>query len=286
MTDKSVGFIGLGSMGYPMAKRLCESGYQLITTVNRNIEPAEKLKELGAVVKDSPIDVIKASEIIITMLPEDAQVEEVLLHSESLEAFKPGAILLEMTSGSPQFIKKVEKELEIYKVSVLDAPVSGGTIGAENGTLTIMIGGKQEIIDQVKPILEVMGKNIIHVGEIGSGNGIKAINQMLAAVNMLATSEAIALAEEIGMDLSSLYDVIKESSGNSWMFTNKFESIVNRQFDLGFRLKLMTKDIKIAISEGENVSLPLASNAYQLYKVASRKDGEIDFAAISKVIRG
>lgn len=278
-------FIGLGAMGLPMAKRLVKAGHGLHIVKHRNTLPVQELAQLGAKVHENMENAIKFCEMIISILPSDKEIESVLLEKEVLATVKPGIWLIEMTSGSPQMMKKVAKAYMDKGVRVLDAPVSGGTNGAEQGTLTLMIGGNQEDFEEVKPIVEVIGKNFFVVGPHGAGKAVKAINQLLAGIHMLATSEAVAIAEHLQVDLNMLSEVVGKSSGGSWMFANKLKSVAEKQYQPGFRLNLMKKDIGIAIKEGEGISLPLSSIAYQLYEMAALDNGEQDFSAVSRLIR-
>jgi 3-hydroxyisobutyrate dehydrogenase-like beta-hydroxyacid dehydrogenase len=280
-----IAFIGLGAMGLPMARRLIQAGHSLNIVRHRNILPVEELAQLGAKLHERVADAIKLCEMIISILPADKEMESVLLDKSVLEIVKPGTWLVEMTSGSPQMMKEVSKVYIEKGARILDAPVSGGTIGAEQGTLTLMIGGKQEDFEEVKPVLNVIGKNFFVVGSVGAGKAVKAINQLLAGLHMLAASEAIAIAEKLQVDLNMLSEVVGKSSGGSWMFANKLKSVAEKQFEPGFKMNLMKKDIGIAIKEGEGISIPVSSIAYQLYEMASLENGDQDFSAISKLIR-
>jgi 3-hydroxyisobutyrate dehydrogenase-like beta-hydroxyacid dehydrogenase len=278
-------FIGLGAMGLPMAKRLAGAGHSLHIVQHRSPTPVQELASMGAVVYENAADAAAQGEMIISILPADREMEAVLLDKSFIEAVKPGSWLIEMTSGSPQMMKKVAAAYTQQGVRVLDAPVSGGTAGAEQGTLTLMIGGSQADVEEAKPVLETMGKNFFVVGPHGAGKAVKAINQLLAGIHMLASSEALAIAESLEVDLHMLREVVGKSSGGSWIFANKSQAVEESRFDPGFRLNLMKKDIGIAIGEGEGVSLPLSTLAFQLYEMAALRDGNLDFSAVAKLIR-
>ncbi len=282
---RSIGWIGLGAMGLPMATRLVKAGFSLATVVHRNAEPANRLREMGARLLDNPAALAAECDTIVTIVPADRQMEEVLLDPAFLAAVKPGTLLLEMTSGTPRMMKRAAEALESRGCRVLDAPVSGGMAGARDGKLTVMAGGESAAIADAKPVLDILASQVIPVGGIGAGKAVKAINQMLAAVHMVAASEAIALAERLDVDMEALHAVIKASSGGSWIFANKLPLIVERQFSPGFRLDLMIKDIGIALSEGEDVPLALAPAAYKLYQAASLTSGGLDYAVVSDQIR-
>ena len=279
-----IGFIGLGSMGFPMAIRLCEAGYKLLIAVHKNHEKVEKLKEKGAIIKESFKEVILNSDIILTILPADEQVKKVLLQEEVVDNLKENQVLIEMTSCSPKTMKKIFDVYESKGVKVLDAPVSGGTEGAENGTLTLMIGGDANLVVDVSPILDKISIKKVVVGEAGAGKTVKMINQMLASIHMLAASEAFALAKQSNVDLQTLKDVIENSSGNSWVFQNKYENLMSQNFALGFRLRLMVKDINIALEEGRILELPLTNLTSNVYKMALQDYGEMDISAVSKKV--
>jgi len=281
---KKIGFIGLGAMGLPMAKNLMKNGYELHIAAHRNQKPVEELKEKGAIEHPSLKGVAKNSDILISILPTDQEMKSVLLSEEILGNLSNHSILIEMTSGSPAMMKEVEKEYVKKGLKILDAPVSGGTIGAEQGTLTVMVGGDGETLNNVRPILDAMAKQIYLVGAIGTGKAIKAINQMLASIHMISAAEALALGEKLEIDKEMMKQVIGNSSGSSWMLMNKIDSLSNRNFQPGFKLKLMRKDVEIAASEGKGLHLPFTHSALNFYKEAEKEFSELDFSAISKKI--
>lgn len=282
MDTKRVGFIGLGAMGRPMAKNLLKKGFDLHVAIHRNRESVEELEKDGAIVHLSIKEIISNSDVVISILPADQEMESVLLATEVLNEFNSDKILIEMTSGSPAMMKKVNSVYKEKGVRVLDAPVSGGTVGAENGTLTVMAGGEESLVEDCRPVLEAMAENIYLVGTIGAGKAIKAINQMLAAVHMTATVEAIALAEKLEINKEVIKQVIGKSSGASWMLLNKIDSISERNFTPGFKLNLMKKDIQIAVNEGSEKELPLASYILNRFEQEAQEYGELDFSAVGK----
>jgi 3-hydroxyisobutyrate dehydrogenase-like beta-hydroxyacid dehydrogenase len=279
---KRVGFIGLGAMGFPMAQNLIRHGYELHISANRNREPVERLTQAGAVEHSSIIDVITSCDVLITILPTDKEMEAVLLTKEALNALTPGTMLIEMTSGSPALMKKIGDTYKEKGVLVLDGPVSGGTVGAEQGTLTVMAGGEAEALEQARPILDAMSKNIFHVGAIGAGKAMKAINQMMAGIHMIALTEAAALAEKLEIDSEVLKSVIGSSSGSSWMLMNKLDGLTKRNFNPGFKLSLMKKDIQIAASEAAGLELALTEKALALFQRSESQYGDQDFSAVGK----
>ena len=285
MKQTKIGWIGLGAMGLPMAGRLTQAGYEVATVIHRNAEPAARLVGMGATLADNPAALVAECEIVATIVPADREMEQVLLDPEVLAALRPGTLLLEMTSGTPAMMKRVAAAWESRGCRVLDAPVSGGTAGARDGKLTAMVGGEPEVVAAAGPVLDRLTAQVVRVGDIGAGKAVKAINQMLAAVHMVAAAEAVALAERLEVDLEALHSVVRASSGSSWIFANKLPLIAERNFVPGFRLDLMKKDLGIALSEGAELPLPLAEAAYGLYDAASQTDGSLDYAAVSDRIR-
>ncbi|GGH82401.1 3-hydroxyisobutyrate dehydrogenase-like beta-hydroxyacid dehydrogenase [Pullulanibacillus pueri] len=284
MGSKKIGFIGLGAMGFPMAKNLQKAGFELHVMAHRNRVPVEELVKDGAHEQTSLAEIVKHSEILISILPADKEMEEVLLSDEVINHLTEKHILIEATSGSPDMMKRVNSIYENKGVKVLDAPVSGGTTGAENGTLTVMSGGTDDVLQLVRPVLDAMAQNIYLVGPIGAGKAVKAINQMLAGIHMVASAEAVSLASKLDVDFNMLKEVISNSSGASWMLLNKLDTLISKNFDPGFKLALMRKDIQIAVGEGTDRALPLGAAALQLFRMAEKDFAEKDFAAISQLI--
>ena len=286
MKLKRVGFIGVGAMGLPMARNLLKHGYEVQVAVHRNPRPVEELRSLGAAVHPHLEHVALNSEALISILPADREMEQVLLDESIAGALPADCILIEMTSGSPATMKAIHAAYSERGIRVLDAPVSGGTAGAENGTLTVMAGGDEDVLDEVRPLLAAMAGNIWRVGPVGAGKAVKAINQMLAGIHMIASAEALALAGKLEIDPETLVRVIGSSSGASWMLLNKWETIVKRDFKPGFKQRLMKKDVQIAVEEGRDLPLPLAHLALQLYNMTGKQIGEQDFSAIAGYILG
>ncbi|GGJ08314.1 2-hydroxy-3-oxopropionate reductase [Alicyclobacillus cellulosilyticus] len=281
-----VGWLGLGAMGLPMARRVLQAGHELFITAHRNRSPLEELARAGATVCDNVADVVARAEVVCSILPADAEMEAVWGDTKVRQAFAPGAVLVEMTSGSPSVMKRIAAALAQQGVAVLDAPVSGGTAGAAGGTLTVMAGGDPAVLARVRPVLDCVAAQIHHVGGIGSGKAVKAINQMLAGIHMLAAAEALSLAQRCGMDLAVLQRVIAASSGQSWIFDHKAQDILKRAAKPGFRLRLMKKDLQIAVDEGRGLPLPLATLALQWYELAARDAGDLDFSAVGRLVLG
>ncbi len=287
----NVGFIGLGAMGLPMARHVAAAGYRVFTTFHRRRAPADELASLGATILDSPAAIAQSAEVVITIVPADAELKETVFGADGLlQAFGPGKILIEMTTATAQTVIEIDKAIAQRGGRVLDAPVSGGTTGAENGTLTIMAGGEPELLREVRPLLETMGKNILHVGAVGQGKLVKIVNQVMAAVHLLAMGEAFALGCKCGADPKVLYDVIKSSSGYSKMMDLRLPGFLfEGKFEPGFKLDLMKKDVNLAVSSAQALGIPLmfgglASQVFAAASTAGR--GAEDFAAAADFLAG
>jgi len=286
-----VGFIGLGSMGLPMAKRIVAAGYKTFITFHKRREPADDLAALGARIVTSPAEIARACDVVVTIVPADAELTQVVLGNNGLiEGFSPGKILIDMTTSTATSLQEVEKALAPAGVRVLDAPVSGGTLAAAQGTLTIMVGGEAALLEECRPLLETMGTRIIHVGPLGQGKIVKMINQVMAAVHLLTIGEAFALGVKCGADAKVLYEVIKVSSGYSKMMDLRLpDFLFAGRFEPGFKLDLMMKDVNLAIDSARASGTPLllASMAAQIFAAASASGkGAADFSAAAQFVAG
>jgi len=276
-----LGFIGLGAMGRPMAKNLLKSGYSV--TVN-DIMPAavEALTAEGAQAADSVAKVAAVSDVIITMLPGDKEIKQVLMSDELAASLKPGSVILDMTSCSPNGIVEVEKFYKDKGVMVVDAPVSGNVEGATAGTLSIFASGEEAALKKVWPLLEVMGKQLFSLGACGTGKAFKNLNNLLSISNLVIISEMLHVAQKHGYDLDSLYDMICASTGMSMSFKNRFPRMVNDKYDNGFKLSLARKDYANALAMGEGVPMPVSKMIYELLLANSKYDND-DMAVICKL---
>jgi 3-hydroxyisobutyrate dehydrogenase-like beta-hydroxyacid dehydrogenase len=284
-----VGFLGLGAMGLPMASRLARAGHELSTTVHRRREPADELAALGATILPSPAEVMAAAEVAITILPADRELKEIVFGAQGLlHGFTPGKVLIDMTTATALSMQEVEQAVVRAGGQVLDAPVSGGTPAAAQGTLTIMVGGEPDVLERCRPLLEVMGKQIIHVGAVGQGKVVKMVNQVMAAAHLLILGEAFALGVRSGADPQTLYDVIKTSSGYSKMMDLRLPGfLLDGTFQPGFRLDLMKKDVNLAVESGRTLNVPLllTSVVSQLLSAASAAGrGSDDFSAAAQYL--
>ena len=284
-----VGFIGLGAMGAPMATRVVKAGFQTFTTFHKRREAADALASLGASIVSTPAEVARAADVVITILPADAELKDVVLGANGLrEGFSAGKTLIDMTTATATSLQEVERTLAPAGVRVLDAPVSGGTTGASQGTLTIMVGGDPGLLEEYRPLLETMGSRIIHVGPLGQGKVVKMVNQAMAAANLLIMGEAFALGVRCGADPATLYSVIKESSGYSRMMDSRLPGfLLAGSFQPGFKLDLMKKDVNLALdsARAQNTSLLLTSTVAQILTAASAAGkGGADFSAAAQFL--
>lgn len=279
----SIGFVGLGAMGLPMAKRLCAAGHKLKVAVHNNPAPVKEIEALGGTVVGDFAAVMRDVEYIITIVPEDAQLRALFLNPDIMDSIAPGTVLIEMTSSTPSGMKEIAAALSAKGVSCLDAPVSGGVKGAADGVLTIICGGTKAVFDKARPILDAMGEKIMLVGGMGAGKTLKAINQMLVGVNTVVAAEALALARKLEIDPDIAFDVIRASSGASTAFTNRFKRMASKDFAPTFKLALMRKDIRIALGEAAGIAMPVTSVAYQMFQMVDEADEDLDFGVISKL---
>jgi 3-hydroxyisobutyrate dehydrogenase len=271
----SVSFLGLGSIGRPMAKRIAAAGFPF-TVWNRTTERAtEFVRETTARAAGNVVDAIKDAEIVVTCFSTSADVEEVV--DGALHAFKPGAILLDCTSGDPATSRRIAEKLATKKVAFIDAPVSGGVKGANEGTLTVMCGGDAADLDRVRPVIQAFGKTIVHCGPVGAGDAVKAMNQALLALTIWGTGEALVALSKSGVSAKVALEVINASSGRSNASMNLFpERVLTRAFPRTFRLALLDKDARIAaqIARDERVPAPLTQLAADLCTLARQELGE------------
>ena len=285
MAEK-VGFIGLGIMGKPMAKNLIEAGHELVL-YNRTREKAEDLAE-GAAVADSPKEVAEQSEVIITMLPDSPQVEEVLAGPDGVfEGIQEGALIVDMSTISPVVTRELAAEAKEKGASMLDAPVSGGDVGAIEGTLSIMVGGSEDDFERARPLFEVMGKTITLVGESGAGQVVKAANQIVVALTIEAVSEALVLGSKAGVEPEKILDVLGGGLAGNKVMEAKREKLLGHSFDPGFKIELHHKDLGIALATGREygVNLPVTAVVDQMLEALKAKGrGDRDHSALLTLI--
>ena len=271
---KKIGFIGLGIMGKPMAKNLLKAGYDL-TVFDINNGAVEELAAAGAAKGSSSKDVASRTDIILTMLPNSPHVKEVILGKDSvIEGVKPGSVLVDMSSIAPLASQEVSTALLKVGVKMLDAPVSGGEPKAVDGTLAFMVGGPEDVFNEMKDILSIMGGSVTHVGEIGSGNTTKLANQIIVALNIAAMSEAMVLATKAGVDPEKVFNAIKGGLAGSTVLNAKMPLVLDGNFKPGFRIELHIKDLMNALDTAHElgVPVPLSSNVMETMQ-ALKVDG-------------
>lgn len=274
---KKIGFIGLGIMGKPMSKNLLKAGYQLVVyDIHENI--VAELVAAGAEAGVSAQDVASKSEIIITMLPNSPHVKSVLLGENGvIYGAKQGTLVIDMSSIAPLVSREVGEQLAAKGIRFLDAPVSGGEPKAIEGTLSIMVGGKEADFEESLPILKCMGASAVLCGDVGAGNVTKLANQIIVAVNIAAMSEALVLATKAGVDPESVYKAIRGGLAGSTVLDAKAPLVMDRKFDPGFRINLHIKDMNNIMETGHEVGAPLPLSASVMEMMQALKvDGHGD----------
>jgi len=270
-----VGFVGLGIMGRPMAEHLLHAGYPLYL-YTRTASKAQTLVEHGATWCDSPAAVARQCNVLVTMVPDTPDVDAVLFGTDgAVETLSSGACVIDMSTISPAATREFARRLSEKGVSLLDAPVTGGDVGARDGTLTIMVGGEQAVFERVRPILELLGRRVVHVGPSGSGQTFKACNQVLCAVNMIGVAEALTLAKRSGLDPQLVIETLSSGAGGSWALAYLGPKIADADHAPGFMIELMQKDLRIVQSAGQElrVGLPGVALAQQLFRAVEAEEG-------------
>ena len=280
----NIGFIGLGIMGAPMAGHLLAAGHKLFTYVRKSV-PAE----LSAATRcKSPAEVAKQSEVVITMLPDTPDVADVLFAENGVASgLSAGKIVVDMSSISPIETKAFAKRINALGCEYVDAPVSGGQVGAKAASLTIMVGGTQAAFDKVKPLFELMGKNITLVGGNGDGQTTKVANQIIVALNIEAVAEALLFASKAGADPAKVRQALMGGFAASRVLEVHGERMIKRTFDPGFRIVLHQKDLNLALASARemSMSLPNTSTAQQLFNAcAAQGGGASDHSAMVKAL--
>jgi 3-hydroxyisobutyrate dehydrogenase len=293
---RSIGFIGLGNMGLPMAANLLKAGYRVLACDLRE-EAVQAAVARGAEAAASAAEAARAAEVVITMVPDSPDVEAAYLGPGGvLEGAHAGLVAIDMSTVDPATTRRVGARLEAAGVRMLDAPVSGGVPGAVAGTLTIMVGGDAAVVAETRPILAAMGKNVIHIGPLGTGEVAKICNNLLAGVSMIAAAEAFTLGIRAGVDPRILHDVIRTSSGNCWAVEHNCpvpglvaKAASSHGYAAGFMTDLMAKDLSLARAAARAVgaSCFTGSLAHDLYLLASRHGlGRKDFSSVIRLLAG
>ena len=291
----NIAFIGVGNMGGPMARNLVKAGHA-VTVFDLSVGAVEQLVQGGAKRAQTANAAVAGADCVITMLPAGHHVRSVYLDDGVLAHAKKGALLIDSSTIDVDSAKAVHVAAEKAGFQFIDAPVSGGTGGAEAGTLTFMCGGTEDAFARAKPILDNMGKRVLLAGGPGAGQAAKICNNMLLAISMIGTCEAFVLAEKLGLDAKALYDVASAASGQCWSLTTYCPvpgpvttSPANRNYQGGFAAALMLKDLKLsqAAAQSAGAATPLGAEAAQLYALFAAQGNEtLDFSGIIKMLRG
>jgi len=273
-----IGFVGLGVMGAPMAGHLLAAGYSL-TVHDLSGDALRRFIDAhpAAAAASGPAQLAATSDVVVTMLPNGREVERVALGAEGLvDALAPGALLLDTSSSEPWLTRRTAQALAARGVEMIDAPVSGAQAGAQSGQLVFMIGGEEAALARVTPILRCMGRALFHLGPLGAGHTMKCINNLMTALNFLATAEGLVIGKRCGLDPAAMNAVLNESTGMSWVTQNHVaQRVLSRRFDDPFKLELMVKDIDIALTLAREAGLPLPVSALgdQLWRAALAEAG-------------
>src|SRR5712691_7648719 len=291
-----VGFIGLGNMGLPMAQNLLKDDFA-VAGFDLNAQATEKLAASGGNRANSLADACKDVEVVITMLPAGEHVREVYLGDDGvLAAVAPGTLLIDSSTIDVKTARDVAQAAQSRGFAIVDAPVSGGVAGAEAATLTFMVGGNDKAFERAKPVLETMGKTVIHAGSACNGQAAKICNNMILGVSMIAVSEAFLLAEKLGLDAQKLFEIASKSSGQCWSLTNYCPvpgpvptAPANNEYKPGFASALMVKDLTLAqdAANAAGASTPLGAEAAQLFNLfVNSGNGAKDFSGIIRMLDG
>jgi 2-hydroxy-3-oxopropionate reductase len=274
MSNQKLGFIGLGIMGAPMAGHLLAAGHELF--VNTRSKVPDELAKSAAIICASPAEVAQRANIIFTMVPDTPDVEKVLFGENGVaQGLSKGKIVVDMSSISPIATKEFAKKINVLGCEYLDAPVSGGQVGAKGGTLTIMVGGQDSTFQTVKPLFDLMGKNITLVGNNGAGQVTKVANQIIVALNIEAVSEALVFASKAGADPAKVREALMGGFAGSKILEVHAERMIKRTFDPGFRIELHQKDLNLALTSAKalGVSLPNTATAQELFNSCAAYGG-------------
>ena len=289
----TIGFIGLGNMGTPMAANLVKAGHA-VKGFDLSAEILSAAVKRGVVAAKSTADAVADVEFVVTMLPAGKHV--LAVYAEALKAAKPGTLFIESSTIDVASARAAHAMAAEHKMLSVDAPVSGGVGGAEAATLTFMAGGSDEAFAKAKPIIEAMGKRVFHCGGVGAGQAAKICNNMILGISMIAVAEGFVLAEKLGLDKQALFNVVSTSSGQTWAMTNHCPvsgpvptSAANKGFKPGFAASLMVKDMMLAqeAAAGAGANTPLGALAAQLYRMhVSSGEGASDYSSVINLIRG
>lgn len=291
-----IAFIGLGNMGGPMAQNLIKAGHEVIG-VDMSAEAVDRVIAAGGEGAANAGIAAALADVVVTMLPSGREVSEIYLGVDGIVAqAKPGTVLIDSSTIDVETARQVAAAAEAKALFMVDAPVSGGVGGAQAGTLTFMVGGSDQAFEQARPILEVMGKTIVHAGGAGNGQAAKICNNMVLGISMIAVSEAFVLAEKLGLDAQKLFDISSKSSGQCWSMTSYCPvpgpvptSPANRDYQAGFTANMMLKDLRLAqeAARTARAATPLGAGAAAVYQqYVDGGEGGRDFSGIFRFLRG
>lgn len=287
MTEMRLGYIGLGTMGAAMTENLIKAGFSM-TVWNRTRSKADRFVAMGAKVAESPADVARNSDLVFVNVSDTPDVLEVVLGKHGvIEGAHPGMILVDHSTIKPAASRQIYEALKEKGVFALDAPVSGGDIGAKNGTLSIMVGGETEVLEKVSPVLKVVGKTITHVGEAGAGQVAKAANQIMVAAQMVAEAELLIFAQKAGADPQKVIEAIKGGAAQCWTLDVKAPRLFAGNREPGFKSHLQAKDLNIVMETAREylAVLPATAVNTQLYNgMVAAGSGELDNSAVIQMI--
>jgi 3-hydroxyisobutyrate dehydrogenase-like beta-hydroxyacid dehydrogenase len=276
---KKVAFFGLGNMGLPIALNLAKAGLIVKTAVHHNGAGAKQLEAAGGIIAKNNVEAVSDAEVVFTIIPNDAAVEELLLNPEMIAAIQPGTIIVEMTSCSANAVQKVARAYAEKQVQVVDAPVTGGVKGAAAATMTMIVGCTDEAFDRGKPLLEMISGKQCRVGAVGDGKKVKSLNNLMGAANALIVGEAVRLVKKNHIDPDAFYHAISNGSGNSTQFQFGYQKLIDKEYTPTFALSLMTKDVGLAMELAEGLHLPFSELTQKTYQEAMKYADEDYFAA-------
>ncbi len=271
--NEKIGFIGLGIMGQGMVRNLLKAGY-VVTIWNRTASRMERLVAEGAVAGASPADVAAHSDITLVCVSDTPDVETVILGKDGvIHGAKAGSLVVDHSTISPVATKAIAADLAVKGIHMLDAPISGGSEGAANGTLSIMVGGDAAQFARALPILEAMGKTITHVGDTGAGQTVKLVNQILVVITMWGVGEALLFAQAGGLDLEKTLTAVSGGAAGSWSLSNRGPQIVERDWRPGFTIDLQQKDLRLVLEAADQFGVPTlgTSTVFQLYRTLQQQ---------------
>ncbi len=284
---EKIGFIGLGIMGKPMSINLIKAGYDLVV-LDINKDSVKEVVAEGAKSADTAKQVAELCDIVITMLPDSPDVEAVVFGQDGVaDGIKAGSLFIDMSTIAPVTSQNVAKKLKDKDVEALDAPVSGGEVGAINGALSIMVGGPESAFKRAMPLFEVMGKNTVLIGDAGAGQVTKASNQIIVGMTIQAVAEAMNLAKKSGVDLVKVREALLGGFAQSRILDLHGQRIIDNNYKPGFKVKLHRKDMNIALQTGRELSVPLPGSALvasQMDAILARGDGELDHSALALLL--